>query len=94
MSHKIINGIKVALTEAEIAEIQANETAWKNSAFDRAIADVRQRRNALLAATDYLALSDNNLSADMSAYHQALRDITNNITTIEEVNSIIFPIKP
>jgi hypothetical protein len=94
MSHKIINGIKVALTEAEIAEIQANETAWKNSAFDRAIADVRQRRNALLAATDYLALSDNNLSADMSAYRQALRDITNNITTIEEVNSIIFPIKP
>jgi len=94
MSHKILNGIKVALTEAEIAEIQANETAWKNSAFDRAIADVRQRRNALLAATDYLALSDNNLSADMSAYRQALRDITNNITTIEEVNSIIFPIKP
>ena len=94
MSHKIINVIKVALTEAEIAEIQANETAWKNSAFDRAIADVRQRRNALLAATDYLALSDNNLSADMSAYRQALRDITNNITTIEEVNSIIFPIKP
>jgi len=94
MSHKILNGIKVALTEAEIAEIQANETAWKNSAFDRAIADVRQRRNALLTATDYLALSDNNLSADMSAYRQALRDITNNITTIEEVNSIIFPIKP
>jgi len=94
MSHKIINGIKVALTEAEIAEIQANETAWKNSAFDRAIADVRQRRNALLAATDYLALSDNNLSADMSAYRQALRDITNNVNTIEQINSIQFPVKP
>ena len=94
MEHKIVNGIQVPLTAEEIAQRQADEANWSAGAFDRAIADVRQRRNALLAATDYLALSDNNLSADMSAYRQALRDITNNITTIEEVNSIIFPIKP
>jgi len=94
MSHKIVNGIKVELTQAEIAEIQANQAAWENSAFDRAIADVRQRRNALLAATDYLALSDNILSADMVAYRQSLRDITNNVETIEQVNALVFPVKP
>lgn len=37
---------------------------------------VRAKRDQLLADTDYLALSDNTLSAAMTTYRQALRDIT------------------
>jgi len=36
----------------------------------------RDKRNVLLAQTDYLALSDNTLSTEMATYRQALRDIT------------------
>jgi hypothetical protein len=30
----------------------------------------------------------------MSDYRQELRDITENLTTVEQVNAVIFPVKP
>ena len=92
--HKLVNGIQVPLTPEEIAQRQAEETAWNAGAFDRAMSDLRQRRNTLLSATDYFALSDNTLTTEMSTYRQALRDITNGLTTIEDVNATVFPTKP
>jgi len=94
MPHKIVNGQQVELTEAEIAARAAEETAWNAGAFDRAMVDLRSKRDNLLAATDYLALSDNTLSAEMTTYRQALRDITNGLTTVEEVNAVTWPTKP
>ena len=94
MPHKIVNGQQVELTADEIAAIAAQETAWNAGAFDRAMADLRSKRDRLLAATDYLALSDQTLSAEMSAYRQALRDITEGVTTLEQANAVTFPTKP
>jgi len=92
--YKLVNGISIQLTAEEEALRDAEEQAWADGAFDRAMADLRQRRNSLLSQTDYLALSDNTLSSDMSTYRQALRDITNGLTTVEEVNAVIIPNKP
>jgi len=94
MPHKLVNGVQVELTAAEIAARQAEEAAWNTGAFDRAMADLRSKRDRLLAATDYLALSDNTLSAEMSTYRQALRDITSGLTTVEQVNAVTWPTKP
>jgi hypothetical protein len=92
--HHNINGVQVPFTAEEEAQRDAEEQAWNNGAFDRAMADLRQRRDSLLKATDYLALSDNTLSADMTTYRQDLRDITNGLTTVEDVNAVVFPTKP
>jgi hypothetical protein len=92
--HHNINGVQVPFTAAEEAARDAEELAYANGAFDRAMADLRQRRNSLLTATDYLALSDNTLTTEMSTYRQALRDLTNGLTTIDEVNAVVFPTKP
>ncbi len=92
--HKLVDGIQIPLSAEEIAQRQADEIAWNNGAFDRAMQSLRAKRNSLLASTDYLALSDNTLSSDMAAYRQALRDITEGLSTVEQVNSIVFPIKP
>jgi len=92
--HHLINGVQVAFTAAEETARDAEEAAWAAGAFDRAIAGVRSKRDALIAATDYLALSDNTLSAEMTTYRQALRDITNGVTTVEQVNAITWPTKP
>lgn len=92
--HKLVDGVQIELTEQEIAQRQAEEAAWNAGAFDRAMASLRARRNSLLAATDYLALSDNTLSAAMSSYRQSLRDITEGLSTVEQVNSVVFPTKP
>jgi hypothetical protein len=92
--HKLVDGVKVILSDAEIAQRQADEIAWNNGAFDRSLASLRQKRNSLLSATDYLALSDNTLSAAMSSYRQSLRDLTEGLSTVEQVNSVVFPVKP
>ena len=91
---KLVNGVQVQFTAEEEAARDAEEATWAAGAFDRAIADVRRKRDALLKATDYLALSDNTLSAEMTTYRQALRDITNGVTTVEQCNSITWPTKP
>jgi hypothetical protein len=62
--------------------------------FDNAIKDLRAKRDRLIAETDYLALSDQTLSTEMATYRQALRDITNGITTVEQANNVTWPTKP
>ena len=91
---KLVNGERIALTAEEEAARDAEEAAWAAGAFDRAIADVRSTRNRLLAETDYLALSDQTLSSEMTTYRQALRDITDGVTTTDDVDAITWPTKP
>jgi exosome complex RNA-binding protein Rrp4 len=62
--------------------------------FNVAITNLRTKRNKLLADTDYLALSDNTMSAEMTTYRQSLRDITNGLTTVADVEAVVFPTKP
>ena len=73
------------------ADIQAQFPAVE---FDMAMADLSAKRNNLLKDTDHLALSDQTLSDDMRTYRQSLRDITNGLTTVEDVNSVTWPTKP
>ena len=63
-------------------------------AFDRAIANLRQIRNTLLAETDFYALSDVTMSEDVTNYRQQLRDLPSGLTTVEEVQAVTFPTKP
>ena len=62
--------------------------------FNVAIINLRAKRNKLLADTDNYALSDQTLSDDMRTYRQSLRDITENLTTVEQVKAVEFPTKP
>ena len=92
--HHLINGIQVPFTAEEEAQRDQEEQEWNDGAFDRAMADLRKRRNRLLLETDYLALSDNTLTDSMTTYRQNLRDITNGLSTVEDVNNITWPTKP
>ena len=89
-----INGNKVQFTAEEEAARDAEEKAWADAAPARALADLRAKRNRLLAETDYYALSDVTMSDDMKTYRQELRDITNGLTTVEDVNNVTWPTKP
>ena len=92
--HHNINGNIVPFTAEEEAQRDAEEQAFSDGAFDRAIANLRQERNRKLAETDFHALSDNTISADMTTYRQNLRDLTNGLSTVEDVNNITWPTKP
>jgi len=56
--------------------------------------ELRTKRNKLLSETDYLALSDQTMSSEMTTYRQALRDITNGLTTVEDIEAVTWPTKP
>ena len=89
-----INGNRVQFTEAEETARDAEEQAWADGAFDRAIADLRRKRNNFLSATDFYALSDVTMSAEMTTYRQDLRDLPSGLTTVEEVDNVTWPTKP
>jgi hypothetical protein len=96
--HKLVDGVQIELTAQEIAQRQAEATAWANGAFDRAIAGLRAKRNALIASSDWTVLSDSPLSETEKTawleYRQDLRDITEGLDTVAKVNAVVFPVKP
>ena len=96
--HHNINGVQVPFTAEEEAQRDAEEQAWNNGAFDRAMADLRQRRDNLLKASDWEVImakeKGTTLSAGFKTYRQDLRDITEGVSTVEDVNNITWPTKP
>ena len=92
--YKLVNGERIQFTAEEEAQRDQEEADWEAGRFDRAMAKLRQDRNIKLAETDYLALSDNTMSEAMTNYRQELRDITEGLTTVEDVEAVTFPTKP
>jgi len=52
---------------------------------------LRAERDRLIAATDWWAGSDRTMTAEQTAYRQALRDITSSATSLDDVT---WPVKP
>ena len=77
----------VVVTKAE------QEATYQAEKVAQAEATVRTRRDSLLADTDWMALTDVTMSAEMTTYRQALRDITThaNFPNLEEAD---WPVKP
>lgn len=55
------------------------------------LADLRKVRDMLLAETDWWAVADRTITPEQSAYRQALRDITDTYTSLDDV---VWPVKP
>jgi hypothetical protein len=89
-----INGVKVQFTAEEETARDAEEKAWDDGQLNRDLESLRQKRNVLLAETDYLALSDNTLADNMKTYRQELRDLTNGLDTVDKVKNVTWPTKP
>ena len=91
-------GIEVDLTAEELTEKETLKTEWDNGAFDRSIEKLRIDRNKLLADSDWEVTmakeKGTNLSSAFKTWRQDLRDITEGLTTVEEVEGVVFPEKP
>ena len=60
-------------------------------AIEEPLRQLRVMRNKKLSETDWWASSDLIMSAEQTAYRQALRDITNTYTSLDDV---VWPTKP
>ena len=89
-----INGNRVQFTAEEETARDAEEKAWADGAVARAQADLRSKRNRLLAETDFYALSDVTMSNDMKTYRQNLRDLPAGKDTVDKCNNATWPTKP
>ena len=89
-----INGNIVQFTAEEETARDAEEQAWADGALARAQANLRSRRDALLAETDFYALSDVTMSDDMKTYRQELRDLPSGKDTVAKCDDAVFPTKP
>jgi len=92
--YKQVNNELIEITGSELAELEAREQAWTDGALDRELEGLRNKRNNLLAETDWMANSDVTMSDDWKTYRQALRDLTNGLDTVEKVEAVEFPTKP
>ena len=93
---EIINGEKVSLTDEEIKELEARDVEWEKGAYDRALEELRMKRNQFLVESDWTQFRDVTLTkdADWKTYRQSLRDITKDLTTVDDVNKVTWPTKP
>jgi len=89
--YRYVNGERIAFTAAEEAARGAEEAAWAAGQADRDLEALREKRNTLLAETDWWASSDLTMTDAQTAYRQALRDITNTYTSLDDV---VWPTKP
>ena len=93
---KVVNGVYIDMTAEEISARQAEEAEWNNNntPFSLAMKSFRLKRNSLLAETDWMANSDVTMSDAWATYRQALRDITTQTPSDDELSNITFPTKP
>ena len=89
-----INGNKVQFTAEEETARDAEEKAWADGAVARAQADLRSKRNRLLAETDFYALSDVTMSDEMKKYRKDLRDLPAGKDTVKKCEDATWPTKP
>jgi hypothetical protein len=99
---QIINGIEVPLTQEEILLKQQQDAEFNAGELDRGLEQLRELRNKLLSDTDFYVVKakENNeeIPANIKTYRQELRDLTEGLTTAEQINNILinklFPAKP
>jgi hypothetical protein len=70
------------------SQVSAKLTELQNAEPMRLL---REERNRLIAETDWWASSDLTMTAAQTTYRQALRDITDNATSLDDVT---WPTKP
>jgi hypothetical protein len=98
--YKMVNDQRVQLTDEEQKVKDAETKAWADATPARRMTELRKQRDALLAETDYMGLGDVTMSDEWKTYRQALRDITKQTPSSDELDenflykTITFPKRP
>ena len=79
--------------EGNVVELDesAIEAVFATVANEQGFKSLRYKRDKLLAATDWWATSDRTMTAEQTAYRQALRDLPANTT---DPANPVWPTKP
>ena len=93
--YSLVKGQKVAYTAEQEAARDAEEAAWAAGQADRDLEELREERNLKLSETDWEIVKHKELGTNiptaLKTYRQALRDITNTYSSLDDV---VWPEKP
>tara|TARA_B100002019_G_C21252435_1_gene591910 strand:+ start:1764 stop:2042 length:279 start_codon:yes stop_codon:yes gene_type:complete len=82
----------------EIRDMTAEELAAIQPTFEEKMVFLRMERNRLLNETDWIVTkakeTGGTIPSAWKTYRQELRDLTNGLTTVDEVNAVEFPERP
>jgi len=94
---KYVDGVLVDLTAEEIAEFN-QRLADAPSKFDMSMTNLRLKRDNLLTESDWTQSPDSPLTdakkTEWATYRTSLRNLTNGLTTVEQVEDVTWPTKP
>ena len=104
-SFDLLFRLVVGLDENDSAILSSDSEVWQKHGITWALVDreltnlnnaeplklLREERNLRIAETDWWASSDLTMSAERTAYRQALRDITKTYSSLDDV---VWPDKP
>lgn len=90
MPHALDDGLPIFGDMGDITDADERYAFFEN-VLDEKLVDLRTERNRLLAETDWWANSDLTMTAEQTAYRQALRDITDSYTSLD---TVVWPTKP
>ena len=94
MTYKWENNQRLQMTAEEQAEHDTKVQLYNNTIVGFELNYLREKRNKLLAETDYLGASDQTMSSEMVTYREALRNLTNGLDTVQKILNVTFPTKP
>ena len=81
----------VEISDEEFQPIKDVQDAWAANVATRNMDILREERNRKLAETDWWVLPDRTATDEQTAYRQALRDITDTYSSLDDV---VWPAKP
>ena len=84
----------IQFTAEEETARDAEEKTWTDGQLNRDLQALRNKRNALLAETDWWGVSDNTMTSDQTKYRKDLRDLPSGLDTVEKVVKVTWPTKP
>ena len=92
--YQLTRGRTRQFTAEEETARDAEEKAWADNKLNRDLIMLRNKRNTLLAETDWWGASDNTMTADQTKYRKDLRDLPTGLDTVEKVANVTWPTKP
>ncbi len=87
------NNVVPKPTEQELLDkwTDTYKAQWQQSGESSPWTELRHNRDILLTESDWMAVADRTMSAEETAYRQALRDLPSNTTDPENP---VYPTKP
>jgi len=81
----------LVITHPENVDISSVESEILNVKTTMDLTELRTQRDKIIARTDWWMMPDRTATDEQRAYRQALRDITDTYTSLEDV---VWPTKP